>query len=816
MDWEEGERSSDSSPSEKYLLGFTMANIVGLQHHSGSIRGRALVGLVREPHNPHDPHAIQVLNTLSLPVGYIERPVAAVLSPLIDARLITAEAIVPNARKTHRVPCQIHLFARLHDFDAVKHAVSSAGLKVITESDAAFTLSDSVAVKETKAQKKSTSVDAVFKLVDRSLASKNRVVGTLEPPGSIVKSELLHHQKEGLAWLVHREKSEDLPPFWDEKNDKFVNILTDYQTYKRPDPLRGGILADEMGLGKTLTLLSLIAFDKKSLMGTSRKLRTGKKVVASEKQRKIDSERTLDVGTRTDATLVVCPPSVMSTWITQLEEHTVPGALKTYMYYGERRTKSAEELKMYDLVLTTYSTLSSEQRVPEMPAKKMEWRRIVLDEAHTIKNFNAQQTAAVCKLNGQCRWAVTGTPIQSGCIDLFSIMVFLRFEPFSVRSYWRDLVQRSLDQGTDKGLLRLQVLMDAIALRRTKDVALVGLPPKTTEICYVELSLEERELYDRMKEQTKTLLSSFGHEDSLVPHYSAVLSRILRLRQICTDLKLCKDQSLLLTNIEDVSNNPELLQTLLGLLQDGEDFDCPICLSPPMDIVITCCAHIFCRDCILKTLQNSNPCCPLCRHPLSESDLFSAPPESSKADSTELCSSSETGLSSKVSTLIKLLTESRDQHPAAKSVVFSQFRKLLLLLEEPLNAAGFKTLCLDGTMNAKHRAKVIEQFQVEGRDGPVVLLASLRASSAGINLTSASRVYFMEPWWNHAVEEQAMDRVHRIGQKETVKVVRLIAQNSIEEKILMLQEKKKQLSKEPSGTELKGMNMKDICFLLDY
>lgn len=94
--------------------------------------------------------------------------------------------------------------------------------------------------------------------------------------------------------------------------------------------------------------------------------------------------------------------------------------------------------------------------------------------------------------------------------------------------------------------------MDAIALRRTKDMALVGLPPKTTEICYVELSLEERQLYDQVKEQTKTLLSSFHHEDSLVPHYSAVLSRILRLRQICTDLKLCKDQSLLLTNIEGI------------------------------------------------------------------------------------------------------------------------------------------------------------------------------------------------------------------------------------------------------------------------
>lgn len=81
----------------------------------------------------------------------------------------------------------------------------------------------------------------------------------------------------------------------------------------------------------------------------------------------------------------------------------------------------------------------------------------MLDEAHTIKNFNALQSLAVSKLNAQCRWAVTGTPIQSGCIDLFSIMVFLRFQPFSVRQQWRELVQRSLNKGKDKGLVRLQV-----------------------------------------------------------------------------------------------------------------------------------------------------------------------------------------------------------------------------------------------------------------------------------------------------------------------------------------------------------------------
>lgn len=236
---------------------------------------------------------------------------------------------------------------------------------------------------------------------------------------------------------------------------------------------------------------------------------------------------------------------------------------------------------------------------------------------------------------------------------------------------------------------------------------------------------------------------------------------------------------------------------MVEVLQDGEDFDCPICISPPTNIVITHCAHIFCQACILKTLRRK-PCCPLCRRPLTESDLFSAPPKASDTDDHQV-SSSKTTTSSKVSALLKLLVESRSQNAATKSVVFSQFRKMLILLEKPLEAAGFKILRLDGSMNAKRRAQVIKEFGVPGQDGATVLLASLKASGTGINLTAASRVYLLEPWWNPAVEDQAMDRVHRIGQKENVKIVRLIARNSIEERILELQERKKKLAREAFG-----------------
>ncbi|KAK5770023.1 putative SWI/SNF-related matrix-associated actin-dependent regulator of chromatin subfamily A member 3-like 1 [Gossypium arboreum] len=831
--WQDQESSSQSS-FDTYLLGFVIANIVGLQYYRGKISGREMVGLVREPLNPYDGNALKVLNTRTLQVGHIERSVAAVLSPLIDSHLIVVEGIVPNSRSAsnrYKIPCQIHIFARLEAFNSVKSAISRGGLELISHSDVSFTLSEAAVVKGNRAGGESQSLDKVFKLVEKNV-SKKAAMEPIEPPNEVIISRLLLHQKEGLGWLLHKENSNELPPFWEEKGGEFVNVLTNYQTDKRPEPLRGGIFADDMGLGKTLTLLSLIAFDKfgsfvpnsgdagieeivqedvkkgKRGRGASKK-GTGPRKKRNTKEAEFGSKakgKSVSVadgcvsfsGRRT--TLVVCPLSVFSSWITQIEEHTSPGKLKVYMYYGGERTKEVEELKKYDIILTTYSTLATEESWFDSPMKKIEWWRVILDEAHVIKNANAQQSKAVTNLKATCRWVVTGTPIQNGSFDLFSLMAFLQFEPFSIKSYWRSLVQRPLAQGNKNGLSRLQVLMASISLRRIKGNNLVGLPPKTLQTCYVELSVEERELYDQIEGKAKNVIQEFIANDSLVRNYSTVLGMLLRLRQICTSLALLPlDLRAMFpsSNVEDVSNNPELLKKMVVMLQDGEDFDCPICISPPVDVVITCCAHIFCRSCIRKTLQRMKPCCPLCRQPLSQSDLFSAPPKSSEADHTEISSRNPT--SSKVSALLSLLRKSRDQKPATKSVVFSQFRTMLLLLEKPLTDAGFKILRLDGSMNAKKRAQVIKEFQVPGPDGPTVLLASLKASGAGINLTAASRVYLMEPWWNPAVEEQAMDRVHRIGQKEDVKIVRLIARNSIEERVLELQERKKKVATEAFG-----------------
>ena len=138
-----------------------------------------------------------------------------------------------------------------------------------------------------------------------------------------------------------------------------------------------------------------------------------------------------------------------------MEEHIELGSLKVYMYHGEW-TRDKKELLKYDLVLTSYSILGTEFE-QDSPVNQIEWFRVILDEAHVIKNSTARQMKAVIALNAERRWVVTGTLIQNSSIDLYPLMAFLRFQPFSIKSYWQSLIQHPLENGNKTGLSLLQV-----------------------------------------------------------------------------------------------------------------------------------------------------------------------------------------------------------------------------------------------------------------------------------------------------------------------------------------------------------------------
>jgi SNF2 family DNA or RNA helicase len=167
--------------------------------------------------------------------------------------------------------------------------------------------------------------------------------------------------------------------------------------------------------------------------------------------------------------------------------------------------------------------------------------------------------------------------------------------------------------------------------------------------------------------------------------------------------------------------------------------------------------------------------------------------------------------SSKVERLVAALEDAVAE--GHKALVFSQWTSLLDRVEPHLRAANIRFSRLDGS--TRDRAAVVREFQDEG--GPPVLIVSLKAGGTGINLTAADHVFLLDPWWNPAVEDQAADRAHRFGQERPVMVYRMVAKDTVEERILGLQEKKRGVAAVALGDagQAGGITREELLALLD-
>ena len=149
-----------------------------------------------------------------------------------------------------------------------------------------------------------------------------------------------------------------------------------------------------------------------------------------------------------------------------------------------------------------------------------------------------------------------------------------------------------------------------------------------------------------------------------------------------------------------------------------------------------------------------------------------------------------------------------------KALVFSQFTSMLALIREALSARSIPYLYLDGSVPAEERKAAVKQFQED--DTMRVFLISLKAGGVGLTLTAADYVYLVDPWWNPAAEQQAIDRSHRIGQVNKVFAYRMICKDTVEEKILQLQERKRSLAAGLVTDEagfVKHLSQDDVAFL---
>ena len=409
----------------------------------------------------------------------------------------------------------------------------------------------------------------------------------------------------------------------------------------------GACLADDMGLGKTLQSITLM--QSRASLGPQ---------------------------------LVLMPTSVLLNWQQELMRFAPALTVKVLNAPGADRERIVKEAEAGDVVLATYGLLVTEG---ELLASRT-WTTITLDEAHSIKNRDTQTSKSAMNLKGDFRLMLTGTPVQNHLSEIWNLFQFANpgllgsFQQFSDRFILP--IERDHDQERQRLLRRI---LSPFLLRRTKEEVLNELPEKTDITLRVELSEEEKALYDNLRQQAIANLEE-GSNSTL-----QALAEITRLRQAAC--------------------HPRLVNAKL---------DIP---------------------------------------------------------------------SSKTQAFLELVANLRES--GHRALVFSQFTSHLALVREELDKTGIPYLYLDGSTTAQVRSKLVKQFQTG--DEPLFLI-SLKAGGLGLNLTAADYVIHLDPWWNPAIEDQASDRAHRLGQQRPVTVYRLIAAGTIEEKILRLHQNKRSMA----------------------
>lgn len=303
----------------------------------------------------------------------------------------------------------------------------------------------------------------------------------------------------------------------------------------------------------------------------------------------------------------------------------------------------------------------------------------------------------------------------------------------------------------------------------------------------------------------------------------------------------------LIMQMRQVANHPDLI--LKKNAEGGQNvLVCSICADTAEHAIRSRCHHDFCRQCVKEYVQSieagGEADCPRCHIPLSidlEQPEIEQSEEMVKKNSIiNRIKMDDWTSSTKIEMLICDLFRLRSMDGTKKSIVFSQFTSMLQLVEWRLQHAGFQTVMMDGSMTPSQRQKSIEYFMTN--TGVEVFLVSLKAGGVALNLTEASRVFIVDPyvlgislipcslffselstnqwiyrWWNPAAEWQSADRCHRIGQKRPCLITRLCIEDSVESRMVLLQEKKANMINgtinKDGGAALERLTPEDMQFL---
>lgn len=627
-----------------------------------------------------------------------------------------------------------------------------------------------------------------------------------DAPDSIA-TPLYVHQKKALTFMMKREEGwqydgsqEDL---WVKEVDEtghmtYTNMVTETSQKSVPPETKGGLLADQMGLGKSLTMISLIALNT---------CRTSEPIIFT-------SQGTLR---RLKSTLVVVPYSLLGTWDTQLRRHLRPGSLTWMRFHGTQKRKTLA-LGRHDIVITTFETLVRQlkrhldSKVVEDTLFSFFWHRIVLDEAHTIRNRATAMARASCAIHATNRWSITGTPIQNRVSDFASQLEFLKIYPFSNPKVFDTEITKPWLKSGDRDVTRLKRLVNCMSLCRTK--AIIDLPKRDDLIHHLEFSPEEQEFYDKAKEGTIRKLDHALSSNPLQPgQYLNALQWLNELRLICNHglvhSKRDSNKCPVITPQDTQTWNKSTANKAFETIVTANEAICSVCGNVLTDGAgggsnsdfpkpyLAKCLTLTCGSCV-KDYPSGQPV-PTCSHlPLCKSVEVSWTPDiftvagvgKTLPDIPE----------EQVSTKLKMLLRDLQTCPKGeKSVVFSYWTFTLDLIESLLKKASISYTRIDGQHSGDKREEAIQKFQTD--DSIQIILVSITCGGAGLDLTAASVAYLLEPQWNPMMEEQALCRIHRLGQRKEVKTIRYRIRGSFEERVVATQDLKKEIAAEAFSLE---------------
>ena len=434
--------------------------------------------------------------------------------------------------------------------------------------------------------------------------------------------------------------------------------------------------------------------------------------------------------------LIVCPTSLVDNWRREAAKFTPD--LRTLPIDGADRAPLFAKIPGSDLVITSYALLRRDLD----RYREHHFAAVVLDEAHHIKNPDSQVAMAACSLRSDQRFVLTGTPMENSVRDLWSIMHFALPGYLGNRQDFRERYELPLtrpgEPTADAVRERLTRRLRPVLLRRLKRDVAKDLPARIEQTSFCDLTSAQTQVYQQILAQSRLKLDAARAEKNPGRGRMLVLTSLLRLRQACCDLRLlgldadCRAMG----SVASAEGNA-------GILQGTE----------------------------IEGRSKRRP---------AATGTVALPSEDTPAATT----------SGKLALLDELLEEIREG--GHRVLIFSQFVSMLGLLRGHLDAAKTPFCYLDGSTKPRDRASEVERFQTDER--VTAFLISVKAGGVGLNLTGADTVVHFDPWWNPAVEAQATDRAHRIGQTKVVTAYRLIARNTVEEKIFALQNRKRELT----------------------